>query len=335
MPTAPDTARRRTRAPSRTRRTHGAPPAGRNVPAADGPSLDALTSRWRGSFDASAEALAAAARCRALGLPATSLLWGPIVPAGSNGGMSDAARARFGRLGLTPTSPEQVLARLGEALSLERPVVAQIELDRGALRARARAEALPAVLRRFVPAPLRGRAGAEAALAARLAAAPEAERAEIALEAVLSHVATVLGHDSVREVEPDRPFQELGFDSLSAVELRNRLGSATGLRLTPALAFDHPTPAALAAHLAERCAADGPAIGAEEAIDAALASLERALAAVDEGGGARERVGMRLRAALAGFSRVEAERADVGAEDLEAMSHDEVFALIDEEVGDG
>jgi len=102
----------------------------------------------------------------------------------------------------------------------------------------------------------------------------------------------------------------------------------------PALAFDYPTPAALAAYLAEQCAASGAATDPEQAIEAALISLDEALAAVGEAGGARERVGMRLRAALAGFSGVAGEPVDVGAEDLAAMSHDEVFALIDEEADD-
>ncbi len=173
----------------------------------------------------------------------------------------------------------------------------------------------------------------EATLAARLAAAPAQERRRIALDLVLGHVATVLGHASPGDVEPDRPFQELGFDSVSAVELRNRLSAASGLRLPPALAFDYPTPVALAGYLAEQCAADGT-VDPEVTIEAALTSLDQALAAVGETGGARERVGMRLRAALAGFSGVVSERVDVGAEDLAAMSHDEVFALIDEEADD-
>jgi acyl transferase domain-containing protein/acyl carrier protein len=274
-----------------------------------------------------------AAHRRALGLPATSLVWGPVAIAGG-GGMSDASKARLGRIGLRPATPEQLLAQMEQALSLDRPLVAQVELDRNALRARARAESLPPVLRGFVPAALRSGAAAEATLAAQLAAAPEQERGRIALELVLGHVATVLGHASPRDVEPDRPFQELGFDSLTAVELRNRLSAASGLRLAPALAFDYPTPAALAGYLAEQCAAGGAAASPEEAIEAALASLDQALAAVDDAGGARERVGMRLRAALAGFSGVISERVDVGAEDLAAMSDDEVFALIDEEVGD-
>ena len=271
-----------------------------------------------------------AAHRDALGLAATSLAWGPLAAGDDDG---DARSAGLGRTGLGPSTPAQLLAQLREALGLGRPFVAQAELDRGALRAHSQAESLPAVLRGFLPASLRAGAAAEATLAAQLAAAPEEERGRIALEAVTGHIAAVLGHASPRDIDPDRPLQELGFDSLTAVELRNRLGAASGLRLTPALAFDYPTPAALAGYLAERCAADG-AVDPEEAIEAALASLNEALAAAGEADGARERVGMRLRAALAGFSGAASERVDVGAEDLAAMSHDEVFALIDEEAGD-
>ncbi|HWA55474.1 MAG TPA: beta-ketoacyl synthase N-terminal-like domain-containing protein [Solirubrobacterales bacterium] len=260
----------------------------------------------------------AAHRC-ASGLAATSLAWGPLGTAGRGG---------FG-----PSTPAQMLAQLGEALGLDRPFVAQAELDREALRDYFRTDSLPAVLRGFVPATLRAGA-AEATLAAQLAAAPDEERERIALEAVLGHIAAVLGHASADELDPERPLQELGFDSLTAVQLRNRLSAASGLRLTPALAFDYPTPEALAGYLAECCAADG-AVDPEEAVEAALASLDQALSAVGEASGARERVEMRLRAALAGISGVVSERADVGAEDLAAMSHDEVFALIDEEPGDG
>jgi acyl carrier protein len=273
-----------------------------------------------------------AAHRRAQGLAATSLAWGPIAAA-DGVGMSDAVRARLGRIGLPPIAPEQALAQLDQALQLEQPFLAQIELDRRALRTRARAEALPAVLRGFVPA-RRGEA-VEAELAARLGAAPEEERAGIALAAVCEHVATVLGHGSARDVDSERPFQELGFDSLSAVELRNRLGAASGLRLPPTLAFDYPTPAALAAYLAEQCAAAGPGANPEEEIEVALATLDQALASIAEGGRSRERIGMRLRAALAGLSVAGEQEAELPAEDVAAMSDDEVFALIDEEVASG
>jgi acyl transferase domain-containing protein/acyl carrier protein len=277
---------------------------------------------------------ALAARRAAEGLPAMALAWGPIEAGDGGPEMTDAIKARLGRTGLRPLSRERALELFDQALRLERPFAGPIELDRGALRAQARIGAVPAVLRGLAPASRQSQQ-AQATLAEQLASAPEEERAAVALELVRGHIATVLGHRSGQEVEPDRPFQELGFDSLTAVELRNRLSAASGLRLPPTLAFDYPTPAALAAYLLEQCAADGATGRPEDAIEAALASLDEALASVGERGGARERAGMRLRAALASFSGNGSERAEVPAEDVAAMSDDEVFALIDEEIGDG
>jgi polyketide synthase 12 len=274
-----------------------------------------------------------AAHRHAQGLPAMALAWGPIEAASGGRQMTDAMRARLGRTGLVPLDREHALELLDRALLLDRPFVGPIEVDRGALRARARDGELAAVLRGLTPASPRSRV-AEATLAERLAAVAEEERAAIALEELRRHIATVLGHGSGQDIDPGRPFQELGFDSLSAVELRNRLGTATGMRLAPTLVFDYPTPAALAGYLAAQCG-EGGAGTAEDAVEAALADLTEALARLGDGGGARERVGMRLRGAVAGFSGEEAERDEVLVEDLAEMSDDEVFALIDGEVEDG
>jgi len=103
----------------------------------------------------------------------------------------------------------------------------------------------------------------EASLAKRLAGAPESEWRAIVIDLVIGEVATVLGHDSSEAIDPEREFKELGFDSLAAIELRNRLTQSTGLRIQPTVAFDLPTPMALATYLADRVAEEGPSAQAD------------------------------------------------------------------------
>jgi polyketide synthase 12 len=276
---------------------------------------------------------ALAAYRSARGLAGTSLAWGFAELGESGDGLAETIRARMARAGFAPIGP----ARAGELLDLARaaalPLPVLAELDAAGLRAQARGGVLPSVLRGLVRV---RRPREQGSLKVRLAAMADEQRPSYVLELVRGHVAAVLGHGSAASVDPDRPFLDLGFDSLAAVELRNRLGTATGLRLAPTLAFDYPSPAALATHLAAEAAAGGVGRDAEAEVEEALAGLEERLARVREDRGARERVGMRLRAALAELSGSAGgpEEVEMASEDVAAMSHDEVFALIDEEIGD-
>ncbi|MGW0917035.1 SDR family NAD(P)-dependent oxidoreductase, partial [Streptomyces sp. NPDC002784] len=194
---------------------------------------------------------------RAQGLPATSLAWGLWEQASAMTGELDRAdRRRLSRSGLAPLSSAEGLALLDRALASAEPALVPARLDLAGLRG---SEAVPAVLRGLVrPAATRRTADTTAgvrdagtALTERLARLGRAERERHLAELVRRSVAAVLGHASGQSVDAERSFKEQGFDSLTAVELRNRLTAATALRLPTAIVFDHPTPTALAAHLYE------------------------------------------------------------------------------------
>ncbi|MGC3864697.1 SDR family NAD(P)-dependent oxidoreductase, partial [Micromonospora chersina] len=191
---------------------------------------------------------------RQAGLPAVSLAWGMWDTAGMAASLSEADRARSARAGLTPMSVEVGLELFDAALGTDRPVLVPAVIDVPAMRAALGAGGqVPAVLRTLVgPAVSRRQAGHGGDWAHQLAGlAPDDSRARIDL-LVRGLVAQVLGHGGAEAVPVDRAFRELGFDSLTAVDLRNRVNAATGLRLPSTLVFDHPTPAVLAAHLYEQ-----------------------------------------------------------------------------------
>ncbi|MED7948533.1 SDR family NAD(P)-dependent oxidoreductase, partial [Streptomyces sp. BE303] len=210
-----------------------------------------------------------AAELRSQGVPATSLAWG-LWDAGMGSGLSDAERARARQGGIVPLGAEQGLAAFDAALAADRAAVVPLGLDLAALRTR---PWVPPLLRGLVPAPGRPAAAtAGGGFAARLAGLAEAERERVGLDLVRTHVAAVLGHADGSAVAADLPFSELGFDSLTAVELRNRLNAVTGLRLSSTLVFDYPNVVALAAYLADELA--GAVAAAAPVVTAAVASDE-------------------------------------------------------------
>jgi acyl carrier protein len=187
---------------------------------------------------------------RARGLPAVSLAWGLWAqPSGMTGGLSETDRLRMARAGMVPLSERQgvELFELGRAMA--RAVLLPLRLDAGALRAQARAGTLPLLLRSLVRVPARRAQDAAGSLAQRLAGKPASEWERVVLELVRAEIAVVLGHMSTTDIDPDVDFLELGFDSLAAVELRNRLSKATVLRLPPTLTFDYRTANEIASHV--------------------------------------------------------------------------------------
>ncbi|MFH9227189.1 type I polyketide synthase [Streptomyces lydicus] len=200
---------------------------------------------------------ALAQRRRALGLPATSLGWGFWEErSGLTGHLGRADLNRMSRVGIAPMTSQEGLALFDAACATDEPMLLPMRLETSALRALAASGTVPPLLSALVRTPVRrtaadggGAANGAESLQERLSKVSAAERAGALEDLVVAQVASVLGHASVAAVEPGRPFKELGFDSLTAVELRNRLKNATGLRLPATLVFDHPTPEAVAAHL--------------------------------------------------------------------------------------
>ncbi|WP_145503301.1 type I polyketide synthase [Streptomyces sp. CFMR 7] len=196
---------------------------------------------------------ALAVRRRAAGLAGQSLAWTLWEqPSALTGHLDEDDVRRLARSGMPPLSTERGLALFDTALTVDRAALVPMRLDTAALRSAAMAGTLPPLLRGLVRTPpRRAAAGTEAAaddnaLRHRLAALDAGGRTRLLVELVRTHAAAVLGHPSPDTLDPGRAFRELGFDSLASVELRNRLNTATGLRLPAGLVFDHPTPAALA-----------------------------------------------------------------------------------------
>ncbi|MBI0299888.1 SDR family NAD(P)-dependent oxidoreductase, partial [Streptomyces sp. PRKS01-29] len=293
-----------------------------------------------------------AQRRRAMGLPGVSLAWGLWAErTGMTGHLDQADLSRMTRGGLVPFSSEEGLRLFDTAGRLAEGVVVPARLDLGNLAAAAGTSVPPllhGLVRRPVPARRasvqEGAGGQEGSLARRLAGLGQGERRRTLLRLVQEHAATVLGHGAASAVDTDRGFLELGFDSLTAVELRNRLNAATGLRLPATLIFDYPTPAALAGHLGAEIApvaAEDPSEVAAE-LDRLEAALLGADTSADEA--TRAMVTGRLKRLLSqwdgdrGGPAPDGPATDSGdahdvAEHLETAEADELFAFIDEEFG--
>ncbi|MFC4035394.1 SDR family NAD(P)-dependent oxidoreductase [Streptomyces polygonati] len=297
-----------------------------------------LGSAGQGGYAAANSFLDALARHRAeTGLPGTSLAWGLWSQHGRGmaGGLADTDLRRIARTGLGALSPDAGLALFDAALGRTEPLLVPARLDLAVLRARGQDPDASPLLRGLVR-PVRRRAaaaevpGSGGTLADRLLPLDDPERQRALLELVLAQTATVLGHSSPLAVAADRPFTESGLDSLAAVEIRGRLDTATGLRLPATLVFDHPTPAALAAHLKAELLPAAPS--PEQTVFSELDRLEAALPAATGDPETAARIRLRLRALLAAAEP----EPDGPPEDdgLASAGIGELLAIIDEELGD-
>nr|WP_245997421.1 type I polyketide synthase [Streptomyces armeniacus] len=286
-----------------------------------------------------------AAQLRALGRPATSLAWGLWAErSGMTGKLDGADLNRVARGGVRPMDTAEALALLDAALAADEPYLVPAQLDIAGLKAPD--GSVPHLLRRLAPARPRraasarngdartapGQAAEADGLRDRLAALPQGERRQAVLDTVLTQAALVLGYASADALDPERGFMELGFDSLTAVELRNRLGALTGVRLPATLLFDYPAPPVLAEHLLGKLAPAAPA--ADSAPVSLLGGLDAWEAEFDrivQDDAARTELSTRLHALL---NRLDTAGGGDSVESrVEGASDDELFDFIDNELG--
>jgi acyl transferase domain-containing protein/NADP-dependent 3-hydroxy acid dehydrogenase YdfG/acyl carrier protein len=278
----------------------------------------------------------------ACGLPGQSLAWGLWE---QESGMADklnaAELARFrqqirGRLGFMAMSSDRGLALFDAAQQVREPLVAPVEFARVALQAQASRNTLPPILRAIVRTV--ARRGHTASQAARLAALPQDERKRAVLAIVLSEAAATLGHAAGTQIAPEKAFADVGFESLTGVELSQRLNAVTGLRLPASLPFDYPTPADVAELISTTIAGNGPS---RAAIDEQLDTLEAMFADIAHDDRARRHADARLRrlSALARSHVTTTPNGHAASDeassdsDLAARSEEELFQLIDDELG--
>jgi acyl carrier protein len=226
------------------------------------------------------------------------------------------------RSGMTALSTDDGMRLFDAALALDLPAVAPVRVDRKAM-----AGAVPPLFRELVRGTRRtAQAGVDGGLRERLADLTAADRERALVELVSAAVADVLGYQG--RVDAGRAFQELGFDSLTAVELRNRLNAETGLALPATLVFDHPNTAALAAHLDTELGGGG-----EHDVLAALDRLAADLTAVTGEDDAHTEITRRLEDLLAQHRRNRPTAGEPDHSDVRDASVEELLDVFDKEFG--
>ncbi|WP_307805858.1 type I polyketide synthase [Streptomyces chrestomyceticus] len=299
-----------------------------------------LGSAGQGNYAAANSYLdALAENRRARGLTGLSVAWGQW----GGGGMADskeAIRERMKKLPLSAMDPRSAVRALGESLHGPDPVVTVMDVD-WAVLAQSAANLTEVPLVRDLPAVRRlattgnraaeQPASAEGELARRLAGLDRAGQERTLTDLVRAEAAMVLGHSSAEAVQDQQAFKDLGFDSLTAVELRNRLNTATGLRVPVTLIFDHPTPVAVAAWLRTELAPDEPtALPVLDDLDRLEAGLLSAAPDQDT----NERITRRLQSILSNWIEKQG-RSDSGSGgvEIESATPDEMFEFLDRELG--
>ncbi|MGW7793871.1 type I polyketide synthase, partial [Streptomyces tricolor] len=274
---------------------------------------------------------------RAAGLPATSLAWGLWEQtSGMTAHLGTADQARMSRGGVLPIGPAEGMRLLDAALDTAEPLLVPIKLDLRALRADAAAgRAVQPLLRGLVRTgrqPVRTTAAdGTGGLTRRLAGLDPAEQEALLLDLVRGHVATVLGHAGAEQVGPETAFKDAGFDSLTSVELRNRLRETTGLKLAATVVFDYPNPLALARHLHAELGTTNDALSL---VHEKIEDIESLIAGLLSDESKKADIVLRLQGLVAKCNgAVEETQGSAVAEQLESASADEVLDFINDELG--
>ncbi|XDV63632.1 type I polyketide synthase [Streptomyces sp. R33] len=274
------------------------------------------------------------ARRRAAGLPGQSLAWGLWEQAtGMTAHLNGADQARASRGGVLAMTAEEGMALFDSSLHVGRALLVPVHLDLRTLRGQAAAGGgVPHLLRGLVRAgrqQARAAAATDGGLVRRLAGLTGAEQEALLLDLVRAQVAVVLGHSGPEGVRAEMAFKDAGFDSLTSVELRNRLREATGLKLPASLVFDYPTPLAIARYLRDELGTSDDALSLVNAKIEDVESLLNELR-LDQ----KSSIALRLQGLVAMCNGV-LEQTDTSAvaEQLESASADEIFDFIDGEFG--
>ncbi len=291
-----------------------------------------------------------AAYRRAHGLAGLSVAWGLWEQAsGMTQHLDERDKARMSRIGLAPMSTEQALRLFDTAMLTDRPLVVATRLDPTALADHS--AALPPLLSQLVTRRARRviddsdtSAASASSLVSRLHGLSAEERHSELVNLVRGNAATVLGRVGASDVNAGSVFRDLGFDSLTAVELRNRLKTATGLTLSPTLIFDYPTPIVLAEHLDSRLEVATAGAGQQNLMarfNDVTRELQALLNQADWKSEDRAHLTTRIQTLLATVSAHFDPRdpndphgpQDPDMEDLDAATESQLFAILDEELG--
>ncbi|MFC8126207.1 type I polyketide synthase [Streptomyces sp. NPDC057302] len=273
---------------------------------------------------------------RSQGLPATSIAWGPWAEAGMSA--DQESLTYFKRFGLHPIGSDLCIKALHHAVDAGETTLTVANFDWAQFTPTFTAQR-PSPFLDDIPENQReaeqtGSTAETSAFRAELAKTPSAQRHGFLVQHVRTYAAATLGR-TVQDIPAAKPFQELGFDSLTAVQLRNQLNTTTGLSLPATVIFDHPTSEALATHLRGQLGSEGGDVTGEGNVLAALDKWDATYGAGEVDEAARRRIAGRLQVLISKWSPAQggSEGSESAHDDLEAASADDIFDLISSEFG--